>query len=67
MKKDTYRKRKRLSNAKEYAEVRDKSVKVTDRKMTKRIKQLSHRMLRKALNAELKRETEQWNRSGYVE
>jgi len=61
--KDTKRHRERKSNAKLYAGVRDDSVKVNDRKMTKKIKQLSHRMLRKALKAELKRETAEWNRS----
>lgn len=60
--KDTKRRRDRKSNSKKYAGVREKSVKVTDRKMTKEIKQLSHRMLRKMLKAELKREISEWNR-----
>lgn len=59
---DTKRRRERKSNAKEYAGVRDQSVKVNDRKMTKKIKQLSHRMLRKMLKKELARETSEWNR-----
>lgn len=60
--KDTRRRRERKSNSKLYAEVREQNVKINDRKMTKKIKQLSHRMLRKALKKELDRETEEWNR-----
>lgn len=59
---DTIKHRTRRSNSKAYAVVRDESKRVNDRKMTKEIKQLSHRMLRKMLKAELKRETEEWNR-----